>query len=88
MAMGLVSNPYKELEVRDNAPLDECKRAYRKLMKQYHPDLGTADEVPFREAKAQRLNEAYRMINEGFKVVELIKKRGFTHVDLFNFSVN
>lgn len=86
--MGLVSNPYKELGVQDNAPLDECKKAYRKLMRQYHPDLGTAEEIPFREAKAQRLNEAFRMINEGFKVVTLGKKKGFTHVDLFNFSVS
>ncbi|MBR4314107.1 MAG: J domain-containing protein, partial [Lachnospiraceae bacterium] len=38
-------NPYKVLGVEVTASVDECKKAYRKLCLQYHPDNGGDKDV-------------------------------------------
>lgn len=83
-----VSNPFKELGVPDNSERDVCKVAYKRLMRQNHPDLGrTSEDIKIREEKCKRLNEAFRLINEGFRIKERRVSASFTHIDLFNFSV-
>ncbi|MBX2844382.1 MAG: DnaJ domain-containing protein [Flammeovirgaceae bacterium] len=52
---------YKRLEIPVGSSFIEIKKAYRKLMKIYHPDLYHNDQEKFKMAKevSQKLNEAY-----------------------------
>ena len=55
-----VLDPYKVLGVPRNASDDEIKTAYRRLAKQYHPDLNPGDKEAARKMK--EINEAYELI--------------------------
>ncbi|MCL1854258.1 MAG: J domain-containing protein [Clostridia bacterium] len=59
-------DPYQVLGVAPGASDDEIKAAYRKLAKQYHPDLNQGS--PAAEAKMRVVNEAYTL---------LIKHKGY-----------
>ena len=56
----MISDPYKVLGVSPDASDDEIKRAYRRLAKQYHPDLNPGDAEAAR--KMQQINAAYEQI--------------------------
>lgn len=58
---------YKLLEVDEGASLSEIKKAYRKLVKKYHPDImqakGESEEyIKEATAKVQEINEAYELL--------------------------
>lgn len=53
---------YKILGVDKNIPQSEVQAAYRKRVKQFHPDLHPND--PKAKAKFQALNEAYQVISD------------------------
>lgn len=53
----MVNEPHKVLGVSENATQDEIKKAYRKMAKQYHPDLHPND--PAAEKKMNEINQAY-----------------------------
>lgn len=55
-----MNDPYSVLGVSRDATEDEIKRAYRKLAKQYHPDLHPGDEGAAR--KMNEVNAAYEQI--------------------------
>ena len=59
-------NPYEVLGVSTNATDEEVKKAYRALVKKYHPDQykGTAFEAEANE-KLKQITEAYDMIKNG-----------------------
>ena len=50
---------YDTLGVSENATQDEIKKAYRKLSKQHHPDMGGGDDAKFKE-----IAEAYDAIGD------------------------
>ena len=54
---------YEVLGVTKNATDDEIKKAYRKLARQYHPDLNR-DDPKTAEAKMKEINEAYDVLKD------------------------
>lgn len=76
-------NPYQVLGIRDNAPKEECKKAYRRLCAKYHPDNG-GDKDKFDE-----VNKAWTMIQNPEKNIGIIRRQKphLKHKSLFNFVV-
>jgi curved DNA-binding protein len=58
-------NYYDILEVARDATFEDIKRSYRKLARQYHPDLNPGDKVA--EEKFKRLGEAYEVLSDAEK---------------------
>ncbi|MDD2555232.1 MAG: J domain-containing protein [Syntrophaceticus sp.] len=59
----MISDPYKVLGVSPTASDKEITKAYRKLAKQYHPDLNPGD--PKAAKKMSEINAAYEQIRSG-----------------------
>lgn len=58
-------NPYEILGVKPSASQDEIKSAYRKLIKQYHPDKFIDNPLKnLAEEKMMQINEAYETLTK------------------------
>lgn len=63
---------YGILGIPEDSPQDEIKRAYRKLAKEHHPDIGAEGlSQPDRETRMRRMQE----INEAYSVLSNPEKR-------------
>lgn len=59
-------NPYEVLGVSENADEETIKRAYRELVKKYHPDKYVNNPLAdLASEKLKQINEAYDMITSG-----------------------
>jgi len=56
-------NPYEVLGISENASEEEIKRAYKEMVKKYHPDKYQDNPLAdLAEEKLQEVNEAYDML--------------------------
>ena len=67
-----ISDAYKLLGVRESDDMSSIKKAYRKLIRKYHPDIIKSQgkgEAYMQEAtaKTQEINQAYEMIKKAKK---------------------
>jgi len=59
-------NPYEVLGIKPGASQEEIKSAYRKLVKQYHPDQFTDNPLQkLAQEKLTEINEAYDKLSKG-----------------------
>lgn len=56
---------YSILGISKSASSDEIKRAFRKLARQYHPDVNPGDQAA--EAKFKEISEAYEVLSDSDK---------------------
>ena len=57
----------EKLGLEDRATLKQVKAAYRRLSKEFHPDLTEAESSSLDEGKMQELNAAYATLLEFFQ---------------------
>lgn len=59
-------NPYEVLGIKENASEEEIKKAYKELVKKYHPDKYQNNPLAdLAEEKLREVNEAYDMLMKG-----------------------
>jgi molecular chaperone DnaJ len=77
-----MKNYYEALGLSKNATASEIKNAFKKMAKEYHPDLGGDSE------KFKSINEAYQILNDSSKKAEYDIKLNHTNTrrTRFNFS--
>lgn len=61
-----MKNYYEILEVNPKASKEVIEKAYRVLIKKYHPDLYTGEKQQYAEKKAKEINEAYKILSDEF----------------------
>jgi len=61
-----MKNYYEILEVNKKASKEVIEKAYRVLVKKYHPDLYTGEKRNYAEQKIKDINEAYKILSDAF----------------------
>ncbi|MFR2788630.1 MAG: J domain-containing protein [Clostridia bacterium] len=65
--MGInMKNYYDILEVNRRASKEVIEKAYKVLVKKYHPDLYTGEKQKYAEKKIKDINEAYDVLSDEF----------------------
>jgi len=55
---------YRILEIQESATPDDIRRAYRRLAKQYHPDLHEVDRKEWARGQFNRISQAYEILGD------------------------
>ncbi len=61
-----MKNYYEILEVNKKASKEVIDKAYKVLIKKYHPDLYSGEKQQYAEKKTKDINEAYRILSNEF----------------------
>lgn len=61
-----MKNYYEILEVNQKASKEVIEKAYKVLVKKYHPDLYTGEKRQYAETKIKEINEAYKILSDEF----------------------
>lgn len=61
-----MKNYYEILEVNKKASKEVIEKAYKVLVKKYHPDLYTGQKKNYAEEKIKEINEAYSVLIDEF----------------------
>lgn len=61
-----MKNYYEILEVNKKASKEVIEKAYKVLVKKYHPDLYTGQKKKYAEEKIKEINEAYSILTDEF----------------------
>ena len=61
-----MKNYYEILEVNKKASKEVIEKAYKVLVKKYHPDLYTGQKKNYAEKKIKEINEAYSVLTDQF----------------------
>jgi curved DNA-binding protein CbpA len=61
-----MKNYYEILEVNPKASKEIIEKAYRVLIKKYHPDLYEREKKQYAEQKTKDINEAYKILSDEF----------------------
>ena len=70
-----IPNYYELLDVKRDASADEIKQSFRRLARQYHPDLNPGDKSA--EDKFKDISEAYEILSDRSKRSQYDKFTGF-----------
>ena len=62
-----MKNYYEILEVSENASPEVIEKAYKALVKKYHPDLQPSEKKQEAENKIKMINEAYDTLSNSQK---------------------
>lgn len=83
-------NPYEVLGLKEGATSQEIKDAYRKLVKQYHPDRYKDNPLAdLAEEKMREINEAYDILtnsSSGSSSHSSSSRRSYSGNDAVNFA--
>lgn len=61
-----MKNYYEILEVNQKASKEVIEKAYKVLVKKYHPDLYSGEKQQYAEKKTKEINEAYNVLSDEF----------------------
>lgn len=61
-----MKNYYEILEVNPKASKEVIEKAYRVLVRKYHPDLYSGEKQQYAEIKTKEINEAYKILSDEF----------------------
>lgn len=61
-----MKNYYEILEVNQRASKEVIEKAYKVLVKKYHPDLYSGEKQQYAEKKIKEINEAYNILSDEF----------------------
>lgn len=64
--VALMKNYYEILEVNSKASQEVIEKAYKVLIKKYHPDLYYGEKQQYAERKTKEINEAYQVLSDEF----------------------
>lgn len=82
-----MKNYYEILEVDKNASKEIIDKAYRTLVKKYHPDLKEQNEKNQAETKIKEINEAYDILSDELKRSEYNKTLKDNYISMEEYNL-